>query len=62
MRSCFQDAVINYAPRIVKYTNKMELYRQCPPRRVKYTKISEIENTSYVRSVMIVTPVSEIEG
>ena len=27
IRSCLQDAVINYAPRIVKYINKLELYR-----------------------------------
>ena len=28
MRSCLQDAVINYAPRIGKYIDKHELYRQ----------------------------------
>ena len=28
MRSCLQDAVINSAPRIGKYINKQELYRQ----------------------------------
>ena len=61
MRSCLQDAVINSAPGIRKYTNKLELYRQRPPRRVKDTNISEIENTSCVRSVMKVTPVSGIE-
>ena len=27
MRQCIQDAVINYAPRIEKYINKLELYR-----------------------------------
>ena len=32
MRSCLQDALINYAPRIGKFINKLELYRQCPPR------------------------------
>ena len=32
MRSCLQDAVINYAPRIGKYINKLESYRQVPPR------------------------------
>ena len=26
--SCLQDAIINSAPRIGKYTNKLELYRQ----------------------------------
>ena len=35
MRSCLQDAIINSAPRIGEYINKMELYRQFPPRRVK---------------------------
>ena len=28
MRSCLQDAVINYAPRIGKYMYKHDLYRQ----------------------------------
>ena len=42
IRSCLQDAVINYAPRIGKFINKLELYRQCPPRRVKNSHISEI--------------------
>ena len=42
MRSCLQDAVINSAPRIEKYINKLKLYRKCPPRRVEDTKISEI--------------------
>ena len=27
MRSCLQDAVINSAPRIGKFINKLELYR-----------------------------------
>ena len=35
MRSCLQDSIINSAPRIGKFINKQELYRQCPPRRVK---------------------------
>ena len=56
-----QDTVINSAPRIGKFIDKQELYRQCPPRRVKDSNISEIENTSCVRNVMKVTPVSGIE-
>ena len=61
MRSCLQDAVINSAPRIGNFIDKKELYRQCPPRRVKDSNISEIENTSCVRNVMEVTVVSGIE-
>ena len=61
MRSCLQDDVINFSPRIVKYINKLELYRQFPPRRVKNSHISEIENSSCVRNVMNVTPVSGID-
>ena len=61
MISCLQDAVINSTPKIGKYINKLELYRQCPPRRVKDTKMSEIENISCVRNVIRVTPVSGIE-
>ena len=61
MRSCLQDAVINYAPRIGKYINKQELYRHFSPRKVKDSNISEIENISCVRNVMEVNPVSGIE-
>ena len=61
MRSCLQYAVFNSTPRIGKYINKMELYKNFPPRRVKYTKISEIENNSCVRNVMRVNPESGIE-
>ena len=61
MRSCLQDAIINSAPIIGKFTNKQELYRQCPPRRVKGSNISVMENTSCVRNFMKVTPVYEIE-
>ena len=60
MRSCLQYAVINSAPRIGKYINKHGLYRQYPPRGVKDTNISDIENTSCVRNFMKVTPVSGI--
>ena len=42
MISCLKDAVINSAPRIGKYINKQELYRQCPHRRVKDSNMSEI--------------------
>ena len=61
MRSCLQDSVINSAPRIGKYIDQQELYRQCPPRKMKDSNISEIENTSCVRNVTEVTPVSGIE-
>ena len=42
MRSCLKDAVNNCAPRIGKCINKQELYRQCPPRILKDSHISEI--------------------
>ena len=61
MRSCLKDDVINSAPIIGKYINKLELYRQCPTRRVKDTKMFDVENTSCVRNFMRVTPVSVIE-
>ena len=44
LRLCLQNAIINYAPRIEKHINKLELYNQCPTRRVKDRKMSEIEN------------------
>ena len=59
--SCLQDAVINSATMIGKYLNKLELNRQCLPRRVKDTKMSEIENTSHDINVMRLIPVSGIE-
>ena len=58
MRSCLKYAVINSVPRIGKYIDKQELYRQCIPRKVKDTNISEIENSSCVKFFMKVTPVS----
>ena len=61
MSSCLQDDVINSAPRIGNFINKLELYRHFPPRRVKDSHISEIENSSCVRNVMKVTPVLGIE-
>ena len=61
MRSFLQDAVINYVPIIGKFINKLELYRHCPPRRVNNSHISEIENSSCVRNVTNMTPVSEID-
>ena len=39
----------------------MEFYRKCPPRRVEDKKMTEIEITSFVRSVMKVTLVARIE-
>ena len=35
MHSCLQDAVITSSPRIGKYIDKQELYRQWPPIKVK---------------------------
>ena len=61
MRSCLQDAVINSAPGIGKFINKLELYRQCPPRRVNNSHIYEIEDSACVRNVMNITPVLGIE-
>ena len=61
MRSCLQDDVINSAPRIGKFIHKLGLYIQCPPRRVKNSHISEIVNSSCVRNVMNMNPVSGID-
>ena len=41
--------------------NKLELYRQYPPRRVKNSYISEIEVSACARNVMNITPVLGIE-
>ena len=60
IRSCLQDAVINSAPRIGKFISKLKLYRQCPPRRVKNSYMSDIEDSACVINVMNITPVSVI--
>ena len=44
--SCLHDATINAAPRIGKFFDKLDLYRQCPPRRMKDTEIKELENAN----------------
>ena len=55
-RCCYQ-----FCPQDCKIYWQKELNRQLPPRKVKDTNISEIENTSCVRNVMEVNPVSGIE-
>ena len=55
-RCCHQFCTNNW-----KFINKQELYRQCPPRRVKNSHISEIEDYACVRNVMNITPVFGIE-
>ena len=41
IRSCIHYAIINAAPRIGGEMEKLELYRQCTPRRVKDTHMKE---------------------
>ena len=38
-RLCLHDAIVNSAPRIGERIDQSELYRQCSPRRMKYTEI-----------------------
>ena len=49
---CLNDAVVNSTPRIGKYINKFELYRQCLLRRAKNIRMNEIENASCVSIVL----------
>ena len=58
---CLQETFINYAPRIVKYINKLGFYYQCPTRRVKDKNMSVIENNLCGKSVINLTPVFQIE-
>ena len=55
--SYLNDAVVNSTKGIRNYTNKHEIYRQCPSRIV----VNEIEISSCVRKFTIVTPVFNIE-
>ena len=48
LRSCIHDAIINAAPRIGGEIDKLELYQQCPPRRVKDTYMTESEKCECV--------------
>ena len=59
--SCLKYSVVNSAPRIGKYINKIRFYNQCPTIRVDDTNMSEIEKTLYVQSVINVTPIFQIE-
>ena len=43
LRSCQEDAVIIYDPRIRKYMNKLELNNHLPPKIVKDTKRTKIK-------------------
>ena len=49
MRSCLNDAVINYSPRIGGGggMKNEEPYRECTPRRLKETKIEELEKIRF---------------
>ena len=48
-------------PRIEKYINKHEFYRQLPHKRVKDTNMIDIENSLCLRDAIILTPVLNIE-
>ena len=61
IRSCLHDAIINASLRIGGKMDKFELYRQCPPRRVKDTKIKDLEKFECVSSVMTIAPVLIID-
>ena len=60
LRSCLRDAIINAAPRIGGI-DKLELYRQCPPRRVKDIHITELKKCECVSSIMTIAPVLNID-
>ena len=53
---------MNSAPHIGIFINKEELYRKCPPIRVKDTRMNDIENIYCVDSIMNILHVLEIEG
>ena len=61
LRSCIHDAIINAAPIIGGNVDKLELQRQCTPRRVKDTHMTELEKCEYVSSVMNIAPVLNID-
>ena len=41
--------------------DKLELYRQCPPRRLKDTNLAELEKCKCVSSVMTIAPIINID-
>ena len=60
LSSCLHDAVINSDPRIEKYINKHEFYRQLTPRIMKDSNMNKIESFSFVINYIVVTPVLSI--
>ena len=58
--SCLHDEIINAAPRIGQRIEKMELYRQCSPIRVKDTNMSELEKCYCVSSFITIAYISRI--
>ena len=59
--SCLHDAIINYAPRMVGGVEKLELYQQCPPRRLRDTHMTKLEKCKCVSSVTTITPIMKLE-
>ena len=61
LRSCLHDEIINSPPIIGRKIDKLEFYRQCPPRRVKGTHMEELEKFECVSSVMTIAHVLNID-
>ena len=61
LRECLHAAIINAAPIIGNIIDKSELYRQCPPIRVKDTNMTELEFFDFVSSAMTVATILNID-
>ena len=60
IRSCLHDSMVNTAPRIGQIMDKLEQYRQCSPRRVKCTNMTELEKCDCLSSVTTIAHILNI--
>ena len=59
--SCLRLDIINAAPIIGGGVDKLELYRQCPPRRLKDTYLKELGKCECLSSLITIVPVLNTE-
>ena len=61
LRLCLHDAIINAYLIIDETIEILELYRQCPPKRLKDTQMAELEKCECVSFVMTIAPAINID-
>ena len=59
--SCLHDAINNAAPKMGGKIDRLELYQQFPPRKVKDTHMIKLEKCKCLSSIMTIMPVMKLE-